>query len=580
MIGPISRQKWGAIWASILLIVLLSGFVVAVPPGTAASTGCAGRSVNIRHYGQGTGVQVTDQWCDPGAGALRLRVWALSEKIVVQADGVAIHHTVTPSSDTPEFLVDVVVPPNTHLLTLTYDRLDGTIPFEGLWYLVHEYVWGPATVTIHLHPESRIVEFGDPAYGTLLNPYTLQYSIPDGKGIGAYIVYTTGTVPDLYDTITTPHIQLKMPSVYEAYQDAVTSMLENVYALFSQYSGQDVNQLAGQEHYQYFFDGKWGGRTIRGGPSWVASRYIPFAGLSHNLWYIPLVSLGFHEFGNGWWLLLHKDYWTITMPWWLDSEGHSGFLRSQAELDLGYCVDAQREHEGHYQDYLRCKDAEPPHNRCGTLVEILLVSLQEKYGWSLLQAVYAGIRDGTLDLSGLTERQKDDRLILFMSQQVGENLILFFEDHGIPASASVQDQLRDLPVADVPIISRLRCRPQMLHVTPTTLEFSALTGPVGPKPQTLYVGAPVSWTTTISPTVSWLSVTRGTGTRFDVLTARVSSADLPAGVYSSSVVISSTHPVSNTPGLVPVKLTVRTLSGRLLLPVVTRGSHVESPKHR
>ena len=93
-----------------------------------------------------------------------------------------------------------------------------------------------------------------------------------------------------------------------------------------------------------------------------------------------LVAISLHELGNGWCLP------GITTPdWveWLRSESHSGLLRAQGELDMGYCADANREHVGHYADLTMSLDDRRLH---GSNIEPLLISLQAKYGWSVRQA--------------------------------------------------------------------------------------------------------------------------------------------------------------------------------------------------
>jgi hypothetical protein len=423
---------------------------------------------------------------------------------------------------------DVNVPTGTTLLKLDYDQLDSAIAFEGLWYLAYGWNWGPMTMIVHLPSDASIVRYEGASFATQLDSHTLKFVIPDGTAFYDTVVYSTTSVPNLYDTITSPHFQVFLPSVYRQYSDRIVSLLENAYILFSQYSGQDVNQLANQTHYDYYFPPGgwywwgstitlWGGLTVLGGPSAVSSRFIPDINFTVGYGYNFLMAIMYHELGNGWWLLMSNG----GLPWWVNGEGHSGFLRSQAELDMNYCADAQREHQNHYQDYSQCMKAPPSGNHCNE--EIILVSLLQKYGWQPLRNIYASVWNGSLNLNGLSADEKDSQMVLFFSQQVNQNLVSFFRSQRIYVSPQVESALSSLPVGNVPIISALSCRTP--PIMPTVV--SSVAADANPTN-----AASVNFTMTFSRYVSGVDASDFTLTTTGVTGASISTVNGSGTTYT------------------------------------------------
>lgn len=520
----------------------------------------ASRAMDFYHNGVDSSVHIVDRMNSPSSGNQRFYFPAMTVNLIITADGVTLNYTLgSDLTDSPSIFADVNVPTGTTLLKLEYDQLDSSIAFEGLWYLGYDWVWGPMTMTVHLPTDSSIVRYEGANFATVLDPHTLQFVIPGGTPFYSTVVYSTTSVPNLYDTITTPHFRVFLPSVYRQYDDIIVSLLENAYVLYSQYSGQDVNRLANRTRYDYYFPPGgwywwgttiplWGGLTVLGGPSAVSSRFVPYSKLTVGASNNQLVAKTYHELGNGWWLLMSNG----GLPWWVNGEGHSGFLRSQAELDMNYCADAQREHQDHYQGYLQCMQTQPPTNRCNE--EIILVSLLQKYGWQPFRNIYASVWNGSLNLNGLSDNEKDSQMVLFFSQQVNQNLVSFFRSQRIYVSPEVESALSSLPVGNVPIVSALSCRPLAFRYTPSALQFTSAVGQSNPEPLTVYVGSPVSWTGIISPTVSWLSVTRSSSSNLAYLTANVNTSGLRSGLYSTSLILNSAPAISNSPSLIPVTL--------------------------
>jgi hypothetical protein len=224
------------------------------------------RIMDFYHSGVDSSVHIVDQISSPYTGNQRYYFPAMTANLIITADGVMLNYTMGSDFANGAFLfADVNVPTGTTLLKLDYDQLDSAIAFEGLWYLSYGWNWGPMTMIVHLPSDASIVRYEGASFATLLDSHTLKFVIPDGTAFYDTVVYSTTSVPNLYDTITSPHFQVFLPSVYRQYSDRIVSLLENAYILFSQYSGQDVNQLANQTHYDYYFPPGgwyWWGSTI------------------------------------------------------------------------------------------------------------------------------------------------------------------------------------------------------------------------------------------------------------------------------------------------------------------------------
>lgn len=538
------------------------------------SVAYASRAMDFYHDGVDSSVHIVDRMDFPSTGVQRFHFPAMTANLTIIADGVILNYTLgSDLTNSSSIFADVNVPTDTTLLKLEYDQLDSAIAFEGLWYLGYDWVWGPVTMTVHLPTDASIVRYEGANFVTELDSHTLQFVIPGGTPFYSTVVYSAISVPNLYDTITTPHFQISLPSVYrQRYGDVLVSLLENAYVLYSQYSGQDVNRLADHTRYDFYFPpGGWywwgttitlgGGLTVLGGPSAVSSRLVPNSELTVEAGFNLLVAIVYHELGNGWWLLMSNG----GLPGWVNGEGHSGFLRSQAELDMNYCADAQREHQNHYQDYLQCMQTQPPSNRCTE--EIILISLLEKYGWQPFRNIYASVWDGSLNLNGLSDNEKDSQMVLFFSQQVKQDLVSFFRSQRIYVSPEVESALGSLPVGNVPIVSALSCRPLTFRYTPSVLQFTDAVGQRNPEPLTVYVSSPVSWTVQISPTVSWLSVTRSSDSNLAYLTTNVNTSGLESGLYSTSLILDSMPAISNSPSIIPVTLA---LTNNVYMPLILK----------
>jgi hypothetical protein len=454
--------------------------------------------LRLSHDGTSASVHVIDQTASPASGSQTVTLPALTANLTVTADGHALAFTQPANPNGPEVLASFTVPSGTLALRLSYDQTDASLPYESLWYLEFDRVVGPKHLTIDLPAGASVtqnnIDDSDP------DPHHVVFDVPDGQEVDPLVVYSAPDVPDLYDTIITPHFEIRLAQAHRAYDSAVTALLENAYAIHVANTGQQVNQFQALPRYPFAYPPGgfvFGGAVLSGGLSFkgqstVNARLVPLIAMNMQFGSNLMVAISLHELGNGWGGLWESPDPNNRPPSWIDNEGHAGFLRAQAELDLGYCADAQREQADHFADFAACT------SDCAA--EIPLVSLQARYGWAPLRAYYAGIQSGAFDFSGLDEVGKADLLAEFFSQQVGQNLTSFFDAIHVTLSAQMRSELAmRFPPANVPIIQFLTCRPATLRVTPSPLPLKAYTGEATAS-AAVYACAPAGWSAKLSTT--------------------------------------------------------------------------------
>lgn len=468
----------------------------------------AGPFLAMAHAGVTSTVRTVEQDVDPPAGERVFTLPPMTAHLTITADGSVVSHQIVGDPNVTETQARAIIPPGTRTLRLTYDVLDGSLPYEGRWYLRHPTtVAGPRQVCIDL-PTGAVIDRldwtdADPA------PERIMFQLAASDSEPPFVVYTTPVAPDLYDHIETPHFLVNIARAHRPYQPAILGLLENLYTLYGQYTGQDVNQIQHQGRYSYSFPPphwRWGGvYEISGGLSikglsTVNALLVPMITLPTSNGANSMVAITAHELGNGWWGAWEDPDPENHPPAWIDSEGHSGFLRAQGELDLGYCEDARREHAGHYQGFLSCT------GDCGERTEVVLDSLQDRFGWAPLRAYYAAVQNHSLDFRGMTEVERASAVIRFLSEQVHRNLVPFFDAANVAMTQAVRDELAGrFPLAELAILSDLTCRPAQLRVAgPAHAEVSdnATTGEAMG-----FACAPGGWTATLVSPCPGLTLT-------------------------------------------------------------------------
>jgi hypothetical protein len=359
-----------------------------------------------------------------------------------------------------------------------------------------------------------------------------------------------------YAPLVTPHFQVSVPSTALTYADSVTSLLENGYALYVANTRQDVNARLSNGSYAYVYrpaGWQWwndpngillpGGLTSSGGPSAVQESLLPEsrnASTDDN----EFLSVSFHELGNGW--ALPGD--GVPLPPWLTSESHSGFLRAEGELDLGYCHEANNQHAAHLASY---EGTPLDQRRMGNSVEPLLVTLVEKYGWPMFRSLYATATSGGFAyLSGLSDNDRDNEAVIFLSQQAGESLISFLQGElGITPNQKALDALIGLPSASLSILQTLPCHPQVVHATPSALSIG-VTSHVPTGTGTVYVAGPGAWTARLTHVVGKLTMTRASAADATTLSFKADLTGLAQGSVATATLVIET--ASGSPLQVPI----------------------------
>jgi hypothetical protein len=356
-------------------------------------------------------------------------------------------------------------------------------------------------------------------------------------GIGSYddsAYFDNIDVVD-YQSLITDHYQISLPSTGSLYAHSVAALLENAYAINLWNTSQDVNQRLSHDRYTFAYrprGWRWwddpqgiplgGGLTVTGGPSAVLSDLLPESQLPVSERNVFL-AISLHELGNGWGM---PDGGEV-LPQWLRSESHSGFLRAEAELALGYCNDANVEHANHLADY-RTTSLDDRRNY-GAAVEPLLVTLVENYGWGMFRKLYAKAVSGSFAyLSGMSANDVDNELTLFLSQQAHFNLTEFFQSElGIVPNQKAIDGVGGLPPADIWILPELACRAPELLATPEKVDIEATTNQ--PKATgTAYVSSPLPWTAQLTGNPR-LTMVRNGESNNTTLAVRADLTGLPEG---------------------------------------------------
>lgn len=460
----------------------------------------------MAHAGRTSVVHTIQQDVGPATGERIFTLPPLAAHLSMTADGAALPYDVIHDPSVTEIQVRATVPDGTTRLRLAYDILDGSLPYEGRWYLRHPTsVAGPRQVCIQL-PAGAVVDRFDWS-DTDADPLHIVFQLAANDNEPPFVVYSTPQVPDLYDHIETPHFIVSVAQAHRRYQPAILGLLENLYALYGQYTDQDANQIQHQRHYSYSFPPahwRWGGVfEIPGGLSikglsTVNALLVPMIGLPPGNGFNPMVAITAHELGNGWWGTWEEPDLENHPPAWIDNEGHSGFLRGEGELDLGYCEDARREHAAHYQDFLGCT------SECGG--EIVLISLQQRFGWAPLRAFYAAVQHHDFNFRGMSEVERSSVVIQFFSEQIGQSLVPLFDAAHISMTQTVRDDLtRRFPAAEVPILSDLACRPDQLRVVPDPVHAEVSDNATTAR-ATAFACAPGGWSATLSRSCPGLSL--------------------------------------------------------------------------
>lgn len=109
-----------------------------------------------------------------------------------------------------------------------------------------------------------------------------------------------------------------------------------------------------------------------------------------------------------------------------------------------------------------------------------------------------------------------------------------------------------------------------LRVNPSALAALSKVGTADPEPWPVRVsstGSAFTWTATVSPAVSWLSISPFSGTTPGIVTATASIAGLSTGQYTTEIIVDSIDPAKDAPQAIPVTLVIVDEVHRVLFPL-------------
>lgn len=541
------------------------------------------RTLELTHIVPAATVHVLDAYQYPSAGTQRFYLPPLISNLTIEADGTTLSHSVVEGLDTPHVVVDVAVPSDVVDLEIEFDQIDGSMAFEGSWYLVFDWVWGPVTIIAHLPTDANIIRYENSNLATLINSYTLRFDIPSGTPVYTTIVYNTNQVPDLYYTVTTAHFNVHLPLIYSQYETSLTEALDALYLHYTEYMGYDVNQTRGQARFEFYFPPGgwywwdtqitlWGGLCIvGGGPCAVSRSVIPKMSLPPSTTFgdNAFGYLG-HELGHGWQGVVGQG----NMPWWInDGEGYPSYLNLHAWTDLGLCPLIEDWYSQAYSYYLEyMADPTTRHDYANI---VIATGLREEYGWDWLQEIHAAILAGRLNLNGLSEQEKTDQMVVFLSQFLEENLVPYFDQNLMYASQWVRESLVGFPSSNATVPTQWSCPSGILGTSPASLTF--LVEPSGPvfSSQAFHVNndgdGQITWSISENPPVEWLSISIDNGLATPLyivpITATIDASNLAVGNYTTTLSITAQAGTGNSPLSIPVYLKVAEYK-RIYLPVV------------
>jgi len=120
----------------------------------------------------------------------------------------------------------------------------------------------------------------------------------------------------------------------------------------------------------------------------------------------------------------------------------------------------------------------------------------------------------------------------------------------------------------------VRLGPATLFTSPTRLAF-LMQSDTEPSAKQIYIDSSaggISWTATISPTVSWLSITPASGTTPAVVTATATISDATFGIYDTHIIVEASVDTLNSLQTIDVKLVMTPEIHRFCLPMILRSN--------
>jgi hypothetical protein len=546
----------------------------------------AGRNIFISHNDSATGsVLVKDIYSQPPAGS---QVYSLpgneagipnqvsNVKVIIDGAGLPFSFVETP--DFPGKRIVVVIPANAQELEISYDMVDGALPYQDIWYIFWEgsVPQHPDSVTISLPAGSSQISYNNEDIAQLIDTNTIRFTAPDFRRL--HIKYKTGSVPNLYYTVVSEHFSVGLPKVYAGFEPLLVIDLEFMYRRNAHYLGYDLNTYLNHDSFSYsfppqgYFTVNTAGWCVHGGPCAVAAHNLSLLNLPLKTWRWTPYGLIAHELAHGWQGILVYG----SAPWWINTtEGFANLLSIWTVLDLGQEDWAQLLYAAAYRDYEEYLSNPNLEQRDSANI-VIASSLTNHFGWIWMQKFVSALISGELALSG-TEQQRSDLTIVFLSEKFGQNLVPFFDLSQVNASPWVHTRLQNLPVTQATIIEQL---PQpagevgfdrdeiIFYLDPDYAKSGVINAAVLNRGRGM-----LEWEVHISPVAEWLSLEVSSGnaapTRPYHLPIYFDAANLPEGSYQTTLEFSVLENSMLPPVIVPVTLHIGPFNA-IFLPAIIR----------
>jgi len=257
---------------------------------------------------------------------------------------------------------------------------------------------------------------------------------------------------------STEHFDVELDNSAAAFRPHVEIYLELGYRLFQKYTQIDYNAMMNpvdvkevhKPRYYYhlpkddeMWQKGWGGGLTYWNNSQMNANLVPTLDEKAMRENQKGLTVLWHELANGWAnVYVSHNGKPTNVPWWFGAEGHAGFLRHQAMVEIGYPKNQIEEYKiaiSHFDKYMNDEQYDP-----GSVCHVFLESIWQEYGWKPLRAVYSAIQNDGLIFPADDENIANGLLIKVMSQSVGQNMVLFFEKYGISVDEDTKTELQKL----------------------------------------------------------------------------------------------------------------------------------------
>ncbi|MBN2446304.1 MAG: hypothetical protein JXO22_06250, partial [Phycisphaerae bacterium] len=246
-----------------------------------------------------------------------------------------------------------------------------------------------------------------------------------------------------YVKFSTEHFDVELDASAAEFRPYIEAYLELGYRMFQKYTEVDYNKMmepvkVDEVHKPRFFyqfpvsDFMWskgwgGGLTYWNNSQMNVALVRELAEEKMRVDQRGL-SVMWHELANGWAnVYVSHDGKPTNLPGWIAAEGHAGFLRSHAMIELGYPSGQIAEYKSAveaFDKYMKGESHDP-----GGVCHVFVETLWQKYGWDGLRPVYRACQEEGLRCPEDDAAKANGMVAEVISRAVGENIVPFLENY-------------------------------------------------------------------------------------------------------------------------------------------------------